>query len=167
MPSLAGSFLIARPVLQDPSFKQTVVLLLQHSDEGAFGLVVNRPRSVEGLPFPLYAGGPCPSEGLFMVHGQVEWMNPAEDKPDQTIAEGIYLGDSSCIGRVNEPQAVQEPRYRLFTGYAGWGPDQLEHELAASAWAVVSATPQLLFDVPAADLWSSLLPPSIPQPSLN
>lgn len=59
MPSYAGKFLIGRPALQEASFRQTVVLLLQHGDQGAFGLVVNRPVKVDGLPFPVFAGGPC------------------------------------------------------------------------------------------------------------
>ena len=62
--SLAGSFLVARQVLRDPNFERTVVLLLAHSDEGAFGLVVNRPATAKGLPWPLFVGGPCPSPGF-------------------------------------------------------------------------------------------------------
>jgi putative transcriptional regulator len=167
MPFLAGSFLVARPILKDPSFTQTVVLLMQHGDEGAFGLVVNRPRAIKGLPFPIYTGGPCSSDGLFMLHGHEEWLESEEEKPEREIVPGIYLGDASCINRVNEPLPGQELHYRMFTGYAGWGPDQLEREVASGAWAVVPATSQLLFDTPAKELWSNLVPPTIPQPSVN
>ena len=55
----------------------------------------------------------------------------------------------------------------MFSGYAGWGPGQLEGELAAGAWAIVPATGELLFDVPAEDLWYRLVPPTIPEPSVN
>ncbi len=61
MSSFAGKFLVAKTNLQDASFRQSVVLLLQHGDAGAFGLVVNRAVTVEGLPFPVFAGGPCES----------------------------------------------------------------------------------------------------------
>jgi putative transcriptional regulator len=167
MPSLAGSFLIARSVLQDPSFNQTVVLVLQHNADGAFGLVVNRPAKAEGLPFPVYVGGPCTAEGMFLLHGHPEWIESEEEKSARAVAPGVYLGDSSCVSRVNDQLVPEELRYRIFTGYSGWRPDQLEGELAAGAWAVVPASAALLFETPVEDLWNNLLPPSIPQPSVN
>jgi putative transcriptional regulator len=167
MPSYAGSFLVAKPVLQDPSFRQTVVLLLQHGKEGAFGLVVNRPAPVEGLPYALFVGGPCPAEGLLMLHGHAEWAEEASSPSQRQVAPGIFLGDSSCMTRVNDAPEEQALRYRLFNGYAGWGSGQLEGELASGAWALVPARGEVLFDTPTDDLWLRLLPPSIPEPSLN
>jgi putative transcriptional regulator len=167
MPSLAGSFLIARPVLKDPSFAQTVVLLLQHGVEGAFGLVVNRPARIEGVPFPVFAGGPCESQGLLLLHGHADWIESAPEPAKSQVAPGIFLGDSSCLNRVSDPAPGQVCRFRIFAGYAGWGPDQLERELSAGAWSVVPATGQVLFETPAEDLWDHLTPPTIPQPSLN
>lgn len=165
MPSLAGSFLVAKTILQDPNFNQTVVLLLQHAKEGAFGLVVNRPAEVEGAPFPVFSGGPCSMNGLLMLHGHAEWSSVAQ--PLTEIAPGIYMGDNSCVSRVTDPVEGQELRFRMFTGYSGWGPDQLESELASGAWMVVKASGELLFGTPVDDLWDRLAPPSIPQPSLN
>lgn len=169
--SLAGSFLIARPTLRDPSFARTVVLLLAHNEDGAFGLVVNRPTQPPGSPFPVFAGGPCPSPGLFMLHGQADWMaDPEEESLPGTkreVAPGIWVGDAGCLDRAGQTSADEIPRYRVFNGYAGWGEGQLEHELAGGAWAVVPATSELLFDIPAEELWDHLSPPRIPQPSLN
>ena len=167
MQSLAGSFLIARPVLQDPSFKQTVVLLLQHNKEGAFGLVVNRPREVDGLPFPVFAGGPCEFEGLLLLHGQPDWSRLDAAVPDGEIAPGIFLGDASCLERASEASQSDELRVRVFRGYAGWGKEQLESELESGAWVVYPASGQLLFDTPTDELWPRLVPKTIPQPSLN
>jgi putative transcriptional regulator len=167
MPSFAGKFLIARTVLQEASFRQTVVLLLQHNAQGAFGLVVNRAVKVEGLPFPVFVGGPCESEGLMMLHGHADWTEPSAEPPPKEVAPGVFLGDASCLSRISEAASSPEPRYRMFSGYAGWGPGQLEGELAAGAWAIVPATAQLLFDVPVEDLWYRLVPPTIPEPSLN
>lgn len=167
MPSYAGKFLIARAALQEASFRQTVVLLLQHSSQGAFGLVVNRAVKVEGLPFPVFAGGPCESEGLLMLHGHADWVEEPAEQPPREVAPGVFLGDASCLNRIHEGPAGPELRYRMFSGYAGWGPGQLEGELAAGAWAIAPATGQLLFDVPAEDLWYRLVPPTIPEPSLN
>jgi putative transcriptional regulator len=152
--------------LGDSSFRQTVVLLLQHTGEGALGLVVNRPVPAKELPFPVYAGGPCTSEGLLMLHGHREWIDEDEVKERQ-IAPGIFLGDASCLTRVKDAPESESLRYRLFSGYSGWGPDQLEGERASGAWAVVPATAEILFSTPADELWERLVPPSIPQPSVN
>jgi putative transcriptional regulator len=159
MKSLAGSFLVAQPLLGDPNFKQTVVLILAHDGAGAYGVVVN--RRVPDMELPVFRGGPCQSPGLVMLHGEQDWVN--EETPE--VAAGIFVGDADCLNRAREAEAPH--RFRLFTGYAGWGPGQLEGELSAGAWAIVSATASLLFEVPPEDLWTELRPPRIPQPSVN
>ena len=133
MPSHAGKFLVARSILQDANFRQTVVLLLQHGAEGAFGLVVNRPIKIDGLPFPVFAGGPCTSGGLLMLHGQADWSEASSSAPPKEVAPGVFLGDASCLSRIDPEATGAQPRYRMFSGYAGWGPGQLESELAAGA----------------------------------
>src|SRR5207245_715291 len=153
MPSLAGSFLVARPALEDSNFRQAVVLLLQHGTEGAFGLVVNRAASVKGLPFLVYAGGPCESEGFLMLHGHPDWLDSSPDPGRSEVAPGIYLGDASCLNRITEAGSQDALNYRMFAGYAGWGAFQLESELTTGAWAVTPASGKLLFDTPIEDLW--------------
>lgn len=166
MTSLAGSFLVAKPVLQDPNFVQTVVLLLRHNDEGAFGLVVNRRIETEAVPFPVYSGGPCSATGLILIHGHSDWIEDTEQAEE--IAPGVYIGDAACLERVAElREQQQEARYRVFAGYSGWGADQLERELAAGAWIIAPANDELMFDTPLDDLWHRLSPPSIPKPSNN
>jgi putative transcriptional regulator len=167
MPTLAGSFLVARPVLKDSNFRQAVVLLLQHGSQGAFGLVVNRSASVKGLPFPVFAGGPCESEGFLMLHGHPDWLETSPDPEKSEVAPGIFLGDASCLNRITEENSSESLRYRMFAGYAGWGAYQLENELTTGAWAVTPANGDLLFNTPIEDLWCRLLPPTIPEPSLN
>ena len=166
MSSLAGSFLIARPVLQDPNFRKTVVLLLQHGADGAFGLVVNRPAAPKGLPFPVFKGGPCGSQGMLLLHGHPEWQDGTEEE-GKGVVPGIFIGDAACLKRLTDPASAKGLKFRLYSGYAGWGPKQLEDELASGAWAVVRATADLLFDTSIEDLWQQLLPPALPQPSLN
>jgi putative transcriptional regulator len=167
--SLAGSFLIARPMLQDPNFRRTVVLLLAHSADGAFGLVVNRPAEAEGLPWPLFAGGPCPSPGLMLLHGHADWAQPDDDGEETApeVAPGIFVGDAACLERAGNLPTDSEGRFRVFSGYAGWGAGQLEGELAAGAWALAAASASLLFETPTTELWERLAPPRIPQPSVN
>jgi putative transcriptional regulator len=167
VPSHAGSFLVARPVIQDPHFRRTVVLLIQHAAEGAFGLVVNRPAKVEGVPFQVFTGGPCQSPGLLMLHGHADWLGPEDGGPKPQVAPGVFMGDAGCVRRVSEADEEERLRYRMFVGYAGWGPGQLERELATGSWAIVPADGQVLFDTPAEDLWKNLQPPPFPQPSLN
>lgn len=168
MPYHPGSFLVARAVLKDPFFSQTVVLLLQHNADGAFGLIVNKLAEAEEVPFPVYNGGPCTSDGVIMLHGHSDWLvDEQADSPEREVAPGIFVGSAETFQRVTEGEEYQELRYRIFACYSGWGPDQLEDELATGAWAVVPASGELLFDTPAEELWERLLPPSFPQPSVN
>jgi putative transcriptional regulator len=167
MTSLAGSFLVAKPILPDPNFAQTVVLMLRHNDEGAFGLIVNRPTKSDAVPFPVYVGGPCKGEGLILLHGHADWA-AAEDEPAEEVAPGVYLGDAECLQRATDrEQAGEAARFRVFVGYSGWGPDQLESELAAGAWIITPASGELVFDTPIDQLWDRLSPPAIPKPSAN
>jgi putative transcriptional regulator len=167
--SYAGCFLIAKPILQDANFRRSVVFLLAHNAEGAFGLVVNRPAEAKGLPWPVFVGGPCPSPGLIMLHGHAEWAEEteAEEGKERELAPGIYSGDAVCLDRVTQSEKDEALRFRVFSGYAGWGGGQLEGELAAGAWSVAKANAAVLFDTPVEELWDRLTPPRIPEPSIN
>src|SRR5437660_7908811 len=96
--SLAGSFLVAQPMLQDPNFRRTVVLILAHNSDGAFGLVVNRQAKAEGLPWPLFVGGPCPSPGLMMLHAHADWAKPVAEKTDEDETEETLTGPEVAPG---------------------------------------------------------------------
>lgn len=167
--SFSGHFLIARPVLQDPNFLQTVVFLLQHDATGAFGMVVNRPlpENVWSLPFPLYVGGPCKSEGLLMLHGHKDWLDEVT-RAERQVIPGVFIGDESTIQKGTEEFNSKKPcRFLVITGYSGWGPGQLENEIREGAWAVVAGNHRVLFDVPDQEKWATLLPSIIPNPSMN
>ena len=167
MSTLAGNFLVARSSLNDGFFGRSVVLLLQHGSEGAFGLVLNRPAEAEELPFPVYVGGPCQMEGLLMIHGREDW---AKEEPMQ-VCPGIFLGTQDQFKIISE--AIQESEtpdletFRIFTGYAGWGPKQLESEMNQGAWIVLPGDGKVLFETPAQELWQRLAPPTLHEPSLN
>jgi putative transcriptional regulator len=173
--SLAGSFLVARPMLQDPNFRSAVVLILAHNGEGAFGLVVNRPAKTDGLPWPLFVGGPCPSPGLMMLHGYPEWAEATDSGSEEgqqipegpQVAPGVFIGNAACLEKAGKYLDGKSSRYRVFTGYAGWSGGQLEGELASGAWALASANGDVLFGTPFEELWESVAPPRIPQPSMN
>jgi len=164
--SLAPAFLLSMPQLVDPNFLRTVVLLCKHSDEGAFGLVVNRPlvttgRVVVNLDPPVapardlqvWVGGP--------VEPQRSWILVGEGTADDEVqgwrvADDLYLSTSpDLLRRLLEP--APPPRARLIVGYAGWGPGQLEAELEASAWLISEVDRDLIFDTPPDRMWETAI----------
>jgi putative transcriptional regulator len=157
--SLEGQFLVASRELLDPNFARAVVLLVQHSEEGAMGLVVNRPtkttldeawKQVSEAPCPMsgliYLGGPCRGP-LMALHAD------AEQSEIEVVAGLHFSADPDKIEALIE-QA--EDQSRFFIGFAGWGPGQLEAEMSQDSWHTVPATPEQLFDAPH-DLWLKIM----------
>jgi putative transcriptional regulator len=166
MSSIAGQLLLARPTLRDGFFGRTVILMLQHGEEGAFGLVLNRPAQAEELPFPVFVGGPCKLDGLLMIHGREEWLDSDED-PKVEICPGVYLGTAEQFEKATETVDGSSEKFRVFIGYAGWGPTQLEAEMEEGSWIVLPGSGDVIFDTPVQELWESLAPPTLPKPSMN
>jgi len=157
------SLLLSMPQMQDPNFARTVVLLCDYSPDGAFGLVLNRPTEMaatsmvtleppveDGNSMPLWLGGPVePQRGWILV-------NHAPDVEFKTISDGLYLSTSpSLLRRVLETKPA--PRARVLAGYAGWGPGQLDEELAQSAWLMSDIDLDLIFDVEPATMWETAI----------
>lgn len=163
---LAPSLLVAMPQLMDPNFRRAVVLLVAHSDEGAMGFVVNRqlPAAVRdvlenlsipwsgGAEEPLWGGGPVMPET-----GWVLFEAGADPLPEDAreVLPGLYL--TASIEALRKLAAQPPPRFRLLLGYAGWGAGQLESELVESAWLVVPASAELVFDTPPENTWSAAI----------
>src|SRR6266404_8060666 len=118
MVSLAGSFLIANASLHDSNFARSVVLMLVHDENGATGVVINRSVKVEGVPFPVYVGGPVESPGVILVHGHPQWSagdTEGDMRPGHSeVASGIYIGDAACFKRATESSAKELLRVRVF-----------------------------------------------------
>ena len=163
MNSLAPALLLSMPQLVDPNFARTVVLLCKHSEEGAFGLVLNRPLVTSGtvmvhLDPPLstdreldiWVGGPVePQRSWILVEGGPE--HPAVSGAAQ-IADTIYLSTSpNLLRRLLEPNPPANAR--LVVGYSGWAPGQLENELAESSWLLSDVDAQLVFHTPPDQMW--------------
>jgi putative transcriptional regulator len=158
------TLLLSMPQMQDPNFARTVVLLCDYVPEGAFGLVLNRPTElpatemvrldppvVGGNRLPLYIGGPVqPERGWILV------AEPPRDDEFRTIVEGLYLTASPAVLRM-VLETRPEPRARVIAGYAGWGPGQLDDELAQSAWLMADVELDLVFDVEAARMWETAI----------
>jgi putative transcriptional regulator len=160
MDSLKGQLLLASPALFDPTFRRTVVLVTEHNDEGAAGLVLNRPSETsvaDALPdlLPLvedeervYVGGPVQESSVLVL---AEFDDP-EDAAMLVVDDVGFVpadGDFDLI-------AAATRRVRVFAGYAGWGPGQLEAELEESSWIVEPSAGEL-FPEPEDDLWGRVL----------
>lgn len=164
MTSLAGKLLVARSALRDAFFGRSVILLLQHGEEGAFGLVLTRPAQAKELPFPVFVGGPCKMDGLLMIHGNKDWQD--DDNPLE-VCPGVFLGNADQFEKARDSDDIENGRFRVFAGYSGWAPAQLEEEMNQGSWIVLPADGDTIFDTPPLELWEKLAPPTLPEPSLN
>jgi putative transcriptional regulator len=145
--SLRGRLLVATPPLIDPNFDRTVVLMLEHTEEGALGIVLNRPsetplddvlpewRAFASLPGVVFTGGPVAPDAVIALARGPRDYDP-DDAPEGwvPILEGLGTID---LGRDPLDLGVLIEELRVFVGYAGWGPGQLEGELEQNAWFVV------------------------------
>jgi len=160
MDSLAGRFLIASPHLPDPNFAQTVVLMVQHSEEGALGLILDRPSQSQlseiwtqvddqppGIDQPIFLGGP--------VEGPLMAIHTSIAHAEETVIEGVYFssGRDSLLAIV----AQSANPYRIFSGYAGWGGGQLEVEMQVGGWLTLPATEEMIFESDPTELWKQVV----------
>lgn len=159
MESLQGHLLIAAPSLLDPNFRRTVVLVAEHGDDGALGVVLNRPSETEvadAVP-PLawlveagdvvHVGGPVQPSAVVVL---AEFADPS-------LAPLLVVSDVGFLPAEVDPETIGETRRaRVFAGYAGWGPGQLEAELEEPSWIVEPALADDVFSDPE-ELWSDAL----------
>lgn len=151
---------MANGSLFDPNFRQTVVLIVEHGDEGAVGLVLNRQARVtvaEAAPAflaltgpadPIYVGGPVQPDAALVI---AEVLDPA------TLSSVIFDHVGVLGHEPDEPHPEGIAQTRIFAGYAGWGQGQLENELEESSWIVADATVQDVFTDDPEALWSEVL----------
>lgn len=165
MDSLRGQLLIAGPQLEDPNFLRTVVLVGEHNEDGALGVVLNRPsdatvgeavpdlEELTGSEDPVHLGGPVQPSAVLVL---AEYMTPAE-APQLVTSDVGFL----ALEDEEEPDSVPEHsplrRARVFAGYAGWGPGQLEIELDRDDWFIVDTEADDVFDEDAPSLWRRVL----------
>ncbi len=170
---LDGYFLISEFDLMDPNFYRSVILMIAHDDEGAFGLVVNRPSSlalgeviegVEDTPaarLPVYIGGPVQQNALFVLHMSPsrQGETPGIKKPlDRVTFEPATRSLIEYLtGEWGALPEAERPVVRIYAGYSGWGPGQLEGELKRSSWVVLKASEQVVFDPDPEATWAEAL----------
>lgn len=165
---LTGSLLISTPAMGDPRFSRSVIYLCDHGPDGAFGLVLNRPLprlklaqvlAQLGLgPVPALADAPVLSGGpVEMQRGFVLHSAPALGAEGQDLPDGLVLSASMEVLRALARGEGPE-HWLLALGYAGWGPGQLEGEIAQNAWLTCAASRSLIFDPsPGEHQWNAAL----------
>jgi putative transcriptional regulator len=156
---LSHQFLIAMPAMVDSSFAKSLIYICEHNEQGALGIIVNRPISLtlgelfsqikvpleqEGLKnVPVHFGGPVQTDRGFVLHDPVgQWQStlPINDKVGLTTSKDIL----EAVGAGHGPDSLL-----VTLGYAGWEPGQLEHELSQNAWLSMAASEHILFELPA------------------
>lgn len=160
-----GTILLSSPLLNDPNFKRTAVLLLEgNHEEGHIGLVLNRPlqltlADVCNMPgsadrLPVYNGGPVDLQRLFWIHTMGESLPGAVE-----ILPGLYVGgDYEALVEMFAKGDDLSDKIRFFLGYSGWGDQQLANEVQQEAWGVLPhlLDPHILFDYSGDELWHQL-----------
>ena len=158
--SLKGQLLVAGPGLVDPNFRRSVVLVGDHGEEGALGVILNRASDAtvdEAVPelsalmdgtTPVHVGGPVQPSAIVVL---AEFAEPGR-------AEALVLEDIGFLPAEIDPHVLGElRRARVFAGYAGWGPGQLDEELREGSWIVEAADPEDVFTADPDELWSDVL----------
>ena len=163
MNSIKGRLLVAGPKLRERNFFKTVVLLLEHSEEGAMGLVLNRPSSLTvanalsghlelcGCSEPLYSGGPVEPGDLFLLHSDRSLQRESHE-----VSEGLFATTSAEAFEKVLAKGEGDAHLRTLSGYAGWAGGQLESELAGGDWLVCDAEPMSVFETDPYELWDEL-----------
>ncbi|MEU5902615.1 MULTISPECIES: YqgE/AlgH family protein [Streptomyces] len=175
--SLTGRLLVATPALADPNFDRAVVLLLDHDEKGSLGVVLNRPTPVDvtdilegwgrlaGAPGVVFQGGPVSLDsalGVAVIPGD-EGTSPGTRKRTPALRDPVgFRRVHGAIGLVDleAPPELLAPALgslRIFAGYSGWGPGQLESELEDGAWYVVESEPGDVSSPDPERLWRAVL----------
>lgn len=158
----AGMLLIAEPMLNDPNFKRSVILLCEHNVEGSFGLVLNRITGlkladvIDDLPDfgkDLYLGGPVQPETLHVIH------RAGKEVPStlEVFGNVKWGGDFEQMKTLLETFPDRNQDFRFFLGYSGWGPDQLQNEIDSGGWVLTSATEEIIFTEDSEKMWRIIM----------
>lgn len=158
-----GMVLVAMPNLLDPNFRQTIVLLCEHGQEGSMGIVVNRPTTVplttvlpgeealRGRPDRIFSGGPVQRNALMVLY-----QGLPSPRAISVLGDLHLSGDPELI---SDPERFlcSEERIRFYLGYAGWSPGQLQMELEAGGWNAVPGDSGIVFQSDPVRLWPRMM----------
>ncbi len=162
---LNNQFIVAMPALVDPIFHHTVTFVCQHTNEGALGIVINRPanmklgeifkqmeikvKSPTAADVPIFAGGPVQQDRGFVVHTACgEWDTTLPVSKDISLTTSRDVIEAIAAGEGPE-------QYLIALGYAGWGEGQLEKEILSNSWLNAPYAKQILFETPLDQRWNA------------
>ena len=156
-----GIILISEPSLRDFYFRQSVVLLAEHNEEGSFGIIVNKPiatrlnevlKDFPEVTLPLYLGGPVKTDSLFFIHTKENIDNSLK------IINGLYWGgDLDEVRNMMELNLIRENEIRFFIGYSGWNPNQLDREISEKSWVLSHTSAEEIINRQPEELWPGYL----------
>ncbi|NNE44879.1 MAG: hypothetical protein HKN12_11790 [Gemmatimonadetes bacterium] len=161
----AGTFLVASPMLQDPNFVRTVVLMCEYGPEGSWGLVLNRRTALtygellDELPFPaagggpVFWGGPCETSRMQVLHSLREG---ACEEPELIPGVRMGLTPEQFRNAAADPRLPGESLH-AYVGHAGWGASQLDLEIDAGSWILCSGDPDIVFETEPENAWEQVL----------
>lgn len=157
-----GSLLISEPFLFDPNFKRSVVLLVEHNEEGSIGFILNKSvnlninDAIEDFPefnAELFFGGPVGQNNLFYIHTLGEKLPESKE-----IVDGIFWGgDFDHLKMLIDTGQISEEEIQFFAGYSGWGADQLVNEMKEKSWIMAPATSEIVMRSRGKEFWSEVL----------
>jgi putative transcriptional regulator len=168
--SLRGHFLIASKNLRDRNFFKAVVLMLEHNDDGAMGVVINHPMDVSvstalSKHFEmsragqcLLAGGPVEENALLILHNSTDY-----DQEHDPVVPGVFVGTSPDVFEKVVESSLQDDdsgndfQFRIYAGYSGWGAGQLEQEMNHGDWFTLPASAEMVFDREPYDVWEEAM----------
>ena len=156
-----GIILISEPSLRDFYFRQSVVLLAEHNEEGSFGIIINKPietrlnevlKEFTNLDIPIYLGGPVKTDSIFFIHTKENVEKSLK------IIDGLYWGgDIDTIREMMTMGMITENEIRFFIGYAGWNPNQLDREISEKSWVLSHTTVEEVINQHPEQLWPDYL----------
>lgn len=159
-----GKFLVASGNIRDPLFAETVILLIDYSNRGAIGLIVNRPTEiklskvfpeVKGLKqksYYVHIGGPVSINHMFLL-----MQSNSQPEGAVLVFDNIYVSSNKTLLMRAFDNLKAEERFRLYAGYAGWAPGQLDWEIARGDWHIMQADAEVIFDKTPLDIWQRLM----------
>lgn len=162
-----GMFLIATRDLTGSGFSESVVLLIQHDENGTMGLVINQPTDIDlttivpevsdNVASRLYLGGPVATYGIMLLIKSGDSLSDAIH-----VFDNIYASGSRDLLLELLDKTGAELSIRLYSGHAGWSPGQLDYEIARGSWQVAAASERIIFSEEPLKIWQQLAPPSRP-----
>jgi putative transcriptional regulator len=159
-----GKFLVARKQLRDPNFSETVVLLLEYDRNGALGLVINQPTEVKlSTVFPDIKGLQQRTDTVFIggpvARRQLLLLIRTDNQPEESrhVFDDIYVSTSRVLLQRMIEKANAREKFRVYAGYAGWAPGQLDREVSRGDWHILQADAETVFDKAPSEIWPELI----------